>query len=210
MGGMRETHGLTRPWYSGDISSMSMMELNQPAEQRGRGRPTAYEQRFVDMAYRMALLGATLDELAAHFNVSHQCIHEWRSKHADFGDAITRGRGDADAHIAQSLYHRAKGYSHPAEKIFMTKEGEVVRADYTEHYPPDTMAASLWLRNRRPDLWRDKQEVEVTGKLQRMDDEERASRALELVRGMLGKGAEPIESTAIDVTPGAEDGQPDK
>ena len=27
---------------------------------------------------------------------------------------------------------------------------------YTEHYPPDTQAASLWLRNRQPRQWRDK------------------------------------------------------
>ena len=29
---------------------------------------------------------------------------------------------------------------------------------------PDTGAAAFWLKNRKPDVWRDKQEVEHTGK----------------------------------------------
>jgi hypothetical protein len=199
---------------------MAMMEINQTMERPKMGRPTAYEERFVDMAYRMTLLGATIQALAEHFSVNMDTIHEWRSKHADFSDAIARGRDEADSHVAHSLYHRAKGYSHPAVKIFCTKDGEIVEGHYTEHYPPDTMAASLWLRNRRPDLWRDKQEhdVTVTGRIARLDDDERATKALQLVQGMLGKPADAIESTAIDVTPkrdempGASDElcQPDK
>jgi hypothetical protein len=30
-------------------------------------------------------------------------------------------------------------------------------------YPPDTAAASLWLRNRQPAKWRDKTDVEHSG-----------------------------------------------
>ncbi len=32
-----------------------------------------------------------------------------------------------------------------------------------KHYPPDTQAASLWLRNRQPDKWRDKLTHEHAG-----------------------------------------------
>ena len=45
----------------------------------------------------------------------------------------------------------------PAVKIFMPAGAEApVCASYTEHYPPDTQAASLWLRNRQPAKWRDR------------------------------------------------------
>jgi hypothetical protein len=58
-----------------------------------------------------------------------------------------------------------------------------VYAPYTEHYPPDTHAASLWLRNRQPTKWRDRQEVNHTRTLEHrlaaMTPEERAQTALE-------------------------------
>ena len=38
---------------------------------------------------------------------------------------------------------------------------EPVYAEYIEHYPPDTQAASLWLRNRHPDKWKDRTEQAV-------------------------------------------------
>ena len=37
--------------------------------------------------------------------------------------------------MAQSLFHRGIGYSHKAEKIAFDKEGNVLRAEYVEHYP---------------------------------------------------------------------------
>ena len=42
----------------------------------------------------------------------------------------------------------------------MLSDGTVV--EYTEevHYPPDTVAMIFWLKNRRPDKWRDRQEIE--------------------------------------------------
>jgi hypothetical protein len=60
-----------------------------------------------------------------------------------------------------------------------------VYAPYTEHYPPETQAASLWLRNRQPAKWRDRQEVNHTGtmdqRLAAMTPDERAADAIELV-----------------------------
>lgn len=53
--------------------------------------------------------------------------------------------------MAQSLFHRGIGYSHKAEKIAFDKEGNVLRAEYVEHYPPDTASMIFWLKNRRRD-----------------------------------------------------------
>jgi len=59
-----------------------------------------------------------------------------------------------------------------------------VYARYVQHYPPDTTAASLWLRNRQPDKWRDRQQIDVTGtfkhRLLQMTPDERAAQALDL------------------------------
>jgi hypothetical protein len=62
------------------------------------------------------------------------------------------------------------GYTHEAVKIFPSGgevedgEGNKVKGPlivpYQEHYPPDTVAAIFWLKNRQKEKWRDKQEVD--------------------------------------------------
>ena len=80
-------------------------------------------------------------------------------------DAITRGKPGADANVAQRLYRRAMGWEHEAVKIFMPAgAAEPVYAPYVERFPPDTQAASLWLRNRQPAKWRDVKGQEHTGR----------------------------------------------
>lgn len=122
---------------------------------RKRGQPTKYRAEFAEQAYRFCLLGADDARLAELFGVHQRTVDSWKKAHAEFRQSITRGKDVADAEIAHALYHRAKGYSHAAVKIFQ-HNGEPVIVPYTEHYPPDTQAASLWLRNRQPKQWRDK------------------------------------------------------
>src|SRR5690349_11346686 len=103
-----------------------------------------------------------------------------QEQHPEFRDSITRGKIDADAKVAQRMYKRALGYSHPAVKIFMPQGAkEPVYAPYTEPYPPDTQAASLWLRNRQPARWRDRQDLthDVGGTLGEMIEQVIALRA---------------------------------
>lgn len=45
----------------------------------------------------------------------------------------------------------------------MNRDGEIVRADYEEHYAPDTHAAALWLSNRQPGRWKLKSSSDVSG-----------------------------------------------
>ena len=66
--------------------------------------------------------------------------------------------------VEAALFRRATGYSHDSVKI-LQNAGEAVVVPYVEHVAPDTNAAKFWLLNRRPDRWRDKQEVEHSGSL---------------------------------------------
>ncbi len=122
------------------------------------GRPTDYHPTMDEMARKFCLLGCTDEQLGRSFNVDESSIHRWMNEHPSFRNSIKSGREDADANVASSLYHRANGYSHPAEKITVLKVGDEVvehRSEYIERYPPDTASAIFWLKNRRRDLWRD-------------------------------------------------------
>ncbi|MGE4043337.1 MAG: helix-turn-helix domain-containing protein [Acetobacteraceae bacterium] len=141
---------------------MTETEQNTPDEAAPIGRPTKYRDEYVEQAFKLCLLGATDKEMAAFFSVCEATFHNWKNEHPEFLESITQGKLRADAEVAEKLYHRALGYTHPEEKIF-SNGGEIVRASTTKHYPPDTQAASLWLRNRQPDKWREKVVNEHTG-----------------------------------------------
>ena len=135
-----------------------------------RGRPTVYMTKYNEQVRKLCLLGMTDVEIAAFFEISEQTLNTWKREHPEFLESMNAGKAEADSSVAEKLYQRALGYSHPAVKIFMPQSASrPVYAPYTEHYPPDTQAASLWLRNRQPKKWRDKQEIENRTTLETSD-----------------------------------------
>lgn len=126
-------------------------------------RPSLYKPEYDDQAYKLCLLGATDKRIADFFCVTEQTLNNWKLAHATFFESLKRGKEIADAEIAHSLFHRAKGYSHPEVHV-SNYQGVVTLTDLTKHYPPDTPAAALWLKNRDPERWREKVDLEHTGK----------------------------------------------
>jgi hypothetical protein len=142
---------------------VSIAETSAPTKRR-IGRPTLYRAELCEEAFNLSLLGKTDAEMALVFGVNEDTLNEWKRRHREFSVSITRGKDLADAKMARSLYERGLGYSHEAVKIFMPAgASKPVYADYVEHYPPDTAAASLWLRNRQGAKWKDKTETEHSG-----------------------------------------------
>jgi hypothetical protein len=130
-----------------------------------RGRPSVFSVEKAERAYALAQQGATDPEIAEGLGIGTATYYRWKHEHPEFREATRLGKEAADDRVERSLYHRALGYSHEAVKIFMPAgAAEPVYAPYTEHFPPDTAAASLWLRNRRPDQWRDRIDHELSGK----------------------------------------------
>jgi hypothetical protein len=127
------------------------------------GRPSAYKPEYAEQGRKLCLLGFTDGEMADFFGVSEQTLNAWKTAHPEFLESIRLGKVIADSDIAESLYHRAKGYSHPEVDIKVI-QNQIVETHLIKHYPPDTTAASLWLRNRQGGRWRDKTEQEITGK----------------------------------------------
>lgn len=135
------------------------------------GRPTKYETRFNTQAYRHCLLGATDKDLAELFEVEETTINNWKIEHPKFFESIKKGKADADAKVADSLFKRANGYSHSDVDIKMF-EGEIITTKLVKHYPPDTTAAIFWLKNRQKNKWRDKTEVDNNIKIAKdLEDE---------------------------------------
>ena len=130
----------------------------QTKQAKKRGRPSAFKQEFVEQARKLALLGLTDDEMADVFGVAVRTFQDWKKRHPDFLHSIKKGKVIADAEVGASLYERACGYSHPDAHI-SSYEGEITVTPITKHYPPDTAAAFIWLKNRQPKKWRDRRDA---------------------------------------------------
>ncbi len=117
------------------------------------GRKTKYKKEYDELAFNYCLLGAIDVELAKFFDVSEKTIDNWKNDHDSFLQAIKSGKEESDAKVAQALYHRATGYSHPEEKVVMV-DGKPEIVQITKHYPPDTGAAVVWLGNRQGTKWK--------------------------------------------------------
>lgn len=126
------------------------------------GQPTKYKKEYNDQARKHCLLGATDLQLADLFNVSEATINNWKNEHPKFLESIKEGKEKADAVIAESLFNRARGYSHPDTHI-SNYQGDITVTPITKHYPPDATSAIFWLKNRQKDNWRDKTETEHSG-----------------------------------------------
>ena len=119
------------------------------------GRPTKYKTNFVEQARKLAKLGATDREAAEFFEVDEATIYRWKHSEPEFCEALKVGKQYADNRVEQSLYRKAVGYTFDSIK-FHAYEGTVTETPCVEHVPPSDTACIFWLKNRRPEEWRDK------------------------------------------------------
>lgn len=126
----------------------------------GEGRPTKYKPEYAEQCQKLCELGATDVQLASFFKVDETTIHEWRKVHPEFSRSTSVGKAVYDDPVEQSLAKSALGFKRSVERL--GRDGYPVEC--FEEVPPNPVSAIFWLKNRRPDRWRDKQEHEVTGK----------------------------------------------
>lgn len=124
-------------------------------------RVRKYKPEFAEQAKDLYRFGATDSEVAEFFKVKRLSILRWRWKYPEFDAAVKMGKDHADDRVEASLYQRAVGYELRVEKLF-AYQGTVTRAEVVEHVPADPKAAFFWIKNRRPEVWRDRHEF--TGK----------------------------------------------
>ena len=70
----------------------------------------------------------------------------------------------------------------------------MVEVPYTEHYPPDTAAAFIWLKNRQSGKWRDRQHVVVE------DPDKVLARVLGVEPELLPEPAQALNEAAREVS----------
>lgn len=116
--------------------------------------------------------GLTDEQIASNIGVHRDTLNEWRKKYSVISDTLKRGKEVVDYEVENALLKRALGYTVKEEKL--TKDGGVVELE--KEVPGDVTAQIFWLKNRKPDAWRDKPEET------KVQEEEKESVRIELTR----------------------------
>lgn len=145
------------------------------------GRKSSFKEEYINQAAKLSLLGLIDKDMAVFFGVSEQTFNKWKKDFPELLESIKKGKEIADANVASRLYNRAIGYDYDektqeskkdANGIYKLVETKTVK----KHMPPDTTAAIFWLKNRQPEKWRDRKELDATvnlgDELESMSDEQ--------------------------------------
>ena len=120
--------------------------------------------------------GLTDVQIAAKMGIASTTFYRWQQEHGEFREALKKGKAPVDIQVENALLKRALGYSYTETTTdfelidtgmsdddgnpIMEKRIKNVRSVKKE-VAPDVGAAAFWLKNRRPDLWREKREEQI-------------------------------------------------
>ena len=117
--------------------------------------------------------GLTDKDIAKNMRVGYTSIREWKKKFPEIAEALRIGKDSADRIVENALYKSACGYTVKVRKPVKVKQidydpetGRKVCESETwkmveeeQHYPAQVTAQIFWLKNRKPDQWREKNDV---------------------------------------------------
>ena len=113
--------------------------------------------------------GLTDEQIATNIGITAKTLYDWKKKYSNICEALKRGKDVVDRQVENALLKRALGYEYEEvrEKF---EDGEITEITVTKkEVIPDTTAQIFWLKNRKPDKWRDKPGYEDTSELDKLD-----------------------------------------
>ena len=143
-----------------------------------RGRPSKADEWLTKdnliLVEGWAREGLSDEQIAHNIGIVTSTLYVWKTKYKDFSEAIKKGKAPVDYEVENAMLKSALGYYVTVKKPIKVKterqkvgEGRIVEehieyANEQVYIKPDTTAQIFWLKNRRSDRWRDKQEQIIT------------------------------------------------
>lgn len=122
--------------------------------------------------------GLTDEQIAKNLGISIRTFYEYKEKYPQFLQSLKRGKEIVDREVENALLKKAIGgkekvlkpmkikniiYSDAGKKL--KESEEIVMVEEEVLIIPDTTAQIFWLKNRKPDVWRDKTAIEHSGEI---------------------------------------------
>lgn len=139
----------------------------------GRGRPREnislydkYIRGKEDIIKSDCRNGADNKGICKRLGISLTTYKRILTNHPEVRDLLKESKDEADLNVESALHRRAIGYECEdiITEVRVAEDGSAqttVVKKIKKHIPGDTTAQIFWLKNRRPDLWRDKQDIIV-------------------------------------------------
>lgn len=115
--------------------------------------------------------GLTDEQIAKNLGIAVSTLNDYKNKYSEFSESLKRGKEVIDIEVENALLKRALGYKYNevTKELIVDKEtGEEelkVTKVVTKEVVPDTTAQIFWLKNRKPEEWRDKKDIEHSGNI---------------------------------------------
>lgn len=114
-----------------------------------------------DWAWSLYINGATDEDVANAFHVRRRTIQRWAESYPEFAKARQESKDVADAKVEKSLFKRATGFEYSTTESIVEFDAngqqKPLKIQTFKHYaPPETGAICFWLKNRKPDKWKDR------------------------------------------------------
>lgn len=113
--------------------------------------------------------GLTDEQIAVDkMGISKSTFYAWQNEFPEFSDAIKEGKAPVDNQVENALLKSALGHTVTVRKPIKVRtkrqlkdkgtieEETIEYVDEEVYIPPQTVAQIFWLKNRRPNKWRDK------------------------------------------------------
>lgn len=112
--------------------------------------------------------GLTHIEIAKNIGIGNSTFSEWMAKYTEITEALKNGKEVVDIEVENALYRKAIGDKYTVRKPIKLKDimyengrkiAESERIEYVDEeiaIPADTTAQIFWLKNRRPQDWKDR------------------------------------------------------
>ena len=112
-------------------------------------------------------------QICQNIGISERTFSTWKERFPAITSALKRGKAPVDFKVENALLKSALGHKETVRKAIKVKtekqkvgEGKIVEehieyVDEEIYIPPQVVAQIFWLKNRRPDKWKDKVEQTV-------------------------------------------------
>lgn len=119
--------------------------------------------------------GLSNKEIAHNMGVSLNVFNKWKKENEIFAGFLKKSKEVADKVVENSLFRRANGFEYTEtteERVFNPLKNKfemVITKKVNKVVLPDTTAQIFWLKNRKPDTWRDRREIDSTEAIDKLD-----------------------------------------
>lgn len=98
--------------------------------------------------------GLTDEQIAHNMGICTNTLYNWKNAHIGILEALKKGKEVVDFEVENALLKRALGYTTEETRIEIMPDGSKKAVQVTREIAPDSTAAIFWLKNRKPDRWR--------------------------------------------------------